>query len=100
MLRSSTYWRNARRKAAVAIDTSGKLWVGSHAADIGDYLKTHRAEGYEVLATRPCKCRCGSKAFELEADRDEGCAQRTCAVCRTKHLLCDSADHWQGAQPE
>lgn len=84
----------------MAIDTSGKWWVGSQAADIADYLKAYKAEGYEVLETRPCTCRCGSIAFELEADRDEGCAQRTCAVCRSKHLLGDSADHWQGAQPE
>jgi hypothetical protein len=68
----------------VAIDTSGKCWVGSEAADIEEYLKAYNAEGYEVRATRLCKCRCGSTAFELEADRDEGCAQRTCTVCRNR----------------
>jgi hypothetical protein len=84
----------------VAIDTSGKCWVGSEAADIADFLKAYKAEGYEVDAIRLCKCRCGSTTFELAADRDEGCAQRACAVCRTKHLVCDSADHWQDAQPQ
>jgi hypothetical protein len=67
----------------VAINTSGKCWAGSEAADIANFLKAYKAQGYEVHATRLCKCRCGSIAFELEADHDEGCAQRTCAACRT-----------------
>ena len=67
-------------------------------ADIAAYLKAYKAEGYEVHAVRLCKCHCGSTTFELEADRDEGCAQRTCAICRTKHLVCDSADYWEDAQ--
>jgi hypothetical protein len=84
----------------VAIDTSGKWWVGSEATDIADYLIAYKAEGYEVHATRLCKCRCGSTAFELEADQEEGCAQRTCAVCRIKHLVCDSTNYWEDAQPQ
>ncbi len=84
----------------MTINTSGKWWVGSEAADIADYLKAYKAEGYEVQETRICKCNCGSTAFELEADRDEGCAQRTCAVCHEKHFICDSAEFWEEAQPE
>ena len=60
----------------------------------------YKADGYEVHATRLCKCRCGSTAFELEADQEEGCAQRACAVCRSKHLVCDSANYWEDAQPQ
>jgi hypothetical protein len=84
----------------VTINTSGKWWVGSEAADIADYLKAYKAEGYEVQETRTCKCNCGSTAFELEADRDEGCAQRTCVVCHEKHFICDSAEFWEEARPE
>ena len=84
----------------MAIDTSGKWWVGSEAADIADYLEAYQSEGHEVHATRLCRCHCGSTAFELEADRDEGCAQRICAACRSRHLVCDSAEYWEGAQPE
>ena len=84
----------------MTIDTSGKWWVGSEATDIAGYLMAYKAEGYEVHATRLCKCRCGSTAFELEADQEEGCAQRTCAVCRIKHLVCDSANYWEDAQPQ
>ena len=84
----------------MAIDTSGKWWVGSEATDIADYLMAYKADGYEVHATRLCKCRCRSTAYELEADQEEGCAQRTCAVCRIKHLVCDSANYWEDAQPQ
>jgi hypothetical protein len=84
----------------VVINTSGKWWVGSEATDIADYLRTYKAEGYEIHETRLSKCNCGSTAFELEVDRDDGCAQRTCAVCRTRHLICDSAEYWAKAQPE
>lgn len=84
----------------MTIDTSGKWWVGTEAADIADYLTAFKAEGYEVHETRLCKCGCGSAAFVLEADRDEGCALRTCAVCSSKHFICDSAEFWEEAKPE
>jgi hypothetical protein len=84
----------------VVIDTSGKWWVGSEATDVADYLTAYKAEGYEVQETRLCKCDCGSITFEFEADQDEGCAQRTCAICRAKHHMCDSADYWEEAQPQ
>ena len=32
--------------------------------------------------------------------RDEGCAHRTCAICRAKHHMCDSAEYWEEAQPQ
>src|SRR5262245_57908527 len=83
----------------MVIDTSGKWWVGSDPTDIADYLRAYKAEGYEIHETRLCKCNCGSTVFELEADRGEGCAQRTCVVCRTKHLICDSAEYWPRPNP-
>jgi hypothetical protein len=84
----------------VAIDTSRKWWVGSEAADVADYLAAYKAEGYDVHEVRLCKCHCGSISFTLEADRDEGCARRTCAVCCSKHFICDSAEFWEEAEPE
>ena len=84
----------------MAIDTSGKCWVGSEADDIQEYLRAYGDEGYAVDESRMCKCRCGSYEFELEADRDEGCALRICALCRTKHLICDSDEYWDKAEPE
>jgi hypothetical protein len=84
----------------MAIDRSGPWWVGSEARDIEEYLKAYKAEGYEVHETRMCRCPCGSIEFHLDADRTEGCAQRTCAACGTKHFICDSAEYWDDAEPE
>ena len=84
----------------MTIDTSGKWWVGSEAEDITEYLSAYKAEGYEVHERRLCKCDCGSIVFELLADRNEGSAQRTCAVCGRKHFICDSAEYWQEARPQ
>lgn len=84
----------------MAIDTSGEFWVGSEADDIREYLKAYEAEGYAVDAVRICRCGCGSDEFALEADRDEGCGQRICAHCGAMHLICDSGEHWEEAEPE
>jgi hypothetical protein len=84
----------------VTIDTSGQYWTGSEPDDIHAYLVAYRAGGYEVHETRLCQCTCGSTAFHLEADRDEGCARRTCAACGTPHLICDSGEYWADAEPE
>jgi hypothetical protein len=84
----------------MAIDKSGHWWVGSETDDICEYLVAFRAEGYEVHEVRMCRCGCGSAEFRLETDRQEGCARRTCAACRTPHLVCDSAEYWEEAEPE
>jgi hypothetical protein len=78
---SSGRWRSA----AVAV-----------LSELLDGWANEAAEGDGIL----CRCHCGSTAFELEADRNEGRAQRICAVCRTRHLVCDSAEYWEGAQPQ
>lgn len=74
--------------------------MGSEADDIQEYLRGYEAEGYVVEETRICMCYCGSNEFELKADRDEGCAQRICALCRANHLICDSDVYWDEAEPE
>lgn len=84
----------------MAIDTSGEWWVGSKADDIHEYLKAYESGGHAVDETRICKCHCGSNEFELEADPREGCAQRTCAHCGAKHMICDSGEYWDTAEPE
>jgi hypothetical protein len=84
----------------MAIDKSGQWWVGSESDDIREYLVAYRCEGYDVHEVRLCRCGCGSAEFRLEADRLEGCAQRTCTDCGTPHLVCDSAEYWEEAEPE
>jgi hypothetical protein len=84
----------------MGIDTSGKWWIGSEAKDIEGYLTALKVEGYDVHATRICACTCGATSFKFQYDRDEGCAQRICAICGAKHLLCDSSEYWADATPE
>lgn len=84
----------------MAIDASGKWWVGTRADDIREYLRAYEAEGHAVDEVRICKCHCGSDQFEFRADREEGCAERICSVCGTKHLICDSEEYWDEADPE
>src|SRR5262245_23251146 len=84
----------------MAIDKSGQWWTGSEPDDIRAYLVAYEAEGHQVHETRLCQCGCGSMAFRLEADRDEGCARRTCAGCGARHFICDSAEYWDEAAPE
>ena len=42
-------------------------------------------------------CVCGSAAFRLRADSQEGVALRVCAACKAVHLICDSAEFWEEA---
>jgi hypothetical protein len=84
----------------MTIDKTRKFWVGTEPADAAEYLVAYEAEGYAVHETRICECHCGSVAFRFEADRNGGCAQRTCSTCGAKHLICDSAQFWSEAEPE
>ena len=84
----------------MAIDRSGKWWVGDRPEDIGEYLKAYSSNGYEVHEFRLSKCACGCVEFQLEADDDEGVARRTCASCKESRYICDSGEYWHEADPE
>ena len=84
---------------AMTIDTTGKWWVGSEAKDVEEYLRALKPEGHPVHDTRVCQCTCGSLDFGLRADRNEGCARKTCFKCGTKSFLGDSAEYWKDATP-
>ncbi|MER8514481.1 hypothetical protein NKH47_16240 [Mesorhizobium sp. M1060] len=83
----------------MTIDTSGKWWVEG-TTDIAEYLEGYASEGYEVHDFRLARCKCGSISFLLDADDDEGVARRTCTACGSEHLICDSEEFWDEAQPE
>ena len=84
----------------MTIAQAGGRWVGSEAADVAHFLHDQPIEGYAVAETRGCVCVCGSITFELSADRTQGCAQRTCTQCRAAHLICDSDEFWDDAEPD
>jgi hypothetical protein len=84
----------------MAIDDSGEWWVGSEPQDIAEFLKAYASKGYEIHDFRLSRCGCGSMSFHLDADDDEGVAQRTCTACGSEHFICDSQDFWAEAEPE
>ena len=83
----------------MAIDTSGKWWVGSEASDIQEYLTAFSVDGYRINDFRLAKCECGSDIFHLWADDGEGTAKRICGSCEKSHLICDSEEYWEDSTP-
>lgn len=83
----------------MAIDTSGEWWIGSSPDDLHEYLSALTADSYRIDKFRLARCGCGGVAFHLEADPDEGAARRTCASCHKEHLICDSEEYWEDADP-
>jgi hypothetical protein len=84
----------------MAIDTSGKWWVGDFPGDLEAYLQAYSEDSWLVHQFRLAKCVCGSVEFRLDASDNDGVARRTCAKCRHAHFICDSAEFWDEAEPE
>lgn len=84
----------------MTIDKSGTWWIGSAPEDIEGFLQAYAEDGYKVDAFRLARCACGSDRFKVDADDNEGAARRTCATCRKRHFVCDSAETWDDAEPE
>ena len=47
----------------MAIDASGKWWVGSEPQDLKVYLEAYSADGYKVNEFRLAICNCGNQKF-------------------------------------
>ena len=45
----------------MSINESGKWWVGTDTADIGDYLRAYSEDNYQTSEFRLAKCSCGSE---------------------------------------
>ena len=84
----------------MAIDTTGKWWIGSEPTDIQGFLEAYTEEEYPATEFRLAKCSCGSIDFNLEADDAEGCAKRTCTKCGAEDFICDSEEYYEDADPE
>jgi hypothetical protein len=83
----------------MSIDRSGTYWRGSAAEDIDEYLRAYTADGHPVDRIVHARCTCGGDEFTLRVDADAGGAQRQCARCKAKHLICDSDEAWEEAEP-
>jgi len=84
----------------VAIDKTGKWWVGDRPEDVDEYLREYTSDSYPIKEFRLAKCPCGSVEFGLQADRDEGVARRSCSACKKAHFICDSEEFWDDAGPK
>ena len=84
----------------MTLDKSGKLWRGEDFADLADYLRHFRAEGYPVDQVVESVCaQCTGRAFRVLVDDIQGCAQRICVGCGTAAFIADSAEYWDEADP-
>ena len=84
----------------MAIHQGETCWIGEAPEDMGGYLEAYASDGYQVHEFRLARCTCGSVAFVLDADEEEGVARRTCSACGVQHFLCDSEEFWEDAAPE
>lgn len=84
----------------MAIDTSGKWWIGSEPRDLEEYLAALTEECYATTEFRLARCKCGGVSFVLEADASEGAARRCCASCGDMRFVCDSEHYWKEAEPD
>ena len=82
------------------IDRTGKWWIGTEAADVEEYLRGYTEGGYPADHFEAARCACSAAVFRLDADRDEGCARRTCTSCESEHFICDSANYSEAAHLE
>jgi hypothetical protein len=83
----------------MAIDRTGRWWKGKTFDDLAEYLRQFTAGSYPVTTIVRCSCGCGGGAFRLRADSDEGGVERTCVACGLIHLVCDSEEYWDTAEP-
>ena len=55
---------------------------------------------YPIAELRFATCACGGDRFQVQGDDAEGCACRRCVACKAEHLIADSAEFWDDADPE
>jgi len=84
----------------MAIDKSGKWWIGTEPQDIAEYIEAYSEETYQVHKFRLARCKCSSVDFHLDASDTDGVARRTCVHCNKVHFICDSKEFWEEAEPE
>jgi len=88
-------------EATMALTRKGKYWYGDEDGDIAAVIGNYsRAAGYPATLFRAALCSCGSARFHLFDDEVEGAARRDCVACGESHLMFDSAEYADEADPE
>lgn len=81
----------------MAIDKTGKWWIGSEIVDLQAYLAelTGSEGGYPATVFKLVRCDCGSEEFKLRRSADV--TQRTCANCAGTAIICLEIEDWEEA---
>ncbi|HET6250438.1 MAG TPA: hypothetical protein VFE47_22310 [Tepidisphaeraceae bacterium] len=78
----------------------GKWWYGDSQSDIRDELtRVGKLNDYVPTQFADAICICGARLFRLRTDEAAGVAIRTCATCGKQHLMGDSAEFFDDAEP-
>lgn len=83
----------------MAIRKRRGTWFGDDAADIDAYLAFYSEDEHPIEVVRHATCTCGTTTFTVTLDDEEGFAERRCTACRAAHLMIDSEDSAEDAEP-
>ncbi len=79
----------------------GEYWYGDDHADLrAELVRYSAANGYPASDFVDLKCACGGEFFHLLTDEDEGVGIRICADCEAEHVMGDSANSLDEAEPQ
>ena len=85
----------------MAIDDAGEWWKGENFQDLSEYMYLLTEGNYKASKVLSCACNnCNNSIFKLNADKNEGCAERICIECNTASFICDSEEVWEDAEPK
>ena len=76
------------------------LATDSERAALRAAMEDYARESYPIVELRFPRCACGSDRFQVQGDDTDGVACRRCIACKAEHLICDSAEFWDDAEPE
>ncbi|MEZ6040119.1 MAG: hypothetical protein R3C20_06415 [Planctomycetaceae bacterium] len=78
----------------------GDYWYGDNHADIRSELERYSdRNAYPVDDFTDIRCDCGNDTFHFLTDENAGVAIRRCSNCGCEHLMGDSADFVDEAEP-
>jgi hypothetical protein len=79
----------------------GQYWYGDSQGDIHrEILRYSELNGHFADHFSDAICSCGSSAFRLSLDENEGAAVRECAQCALQHPIGDSGEYLKNASLE
>lgn len=79
----------------------GQYWYRDSQSDIHREIQRYsKLNGYLAQHLADAMCSCGSRAFRLSLDENEGAAVRQCHKCGAEHPIGDSGEYLDDAELE